>query len=76
MCLENAPFATSQAVAVWNAVSTCWSSEVYMPVLSYRFWKLTLQVRRDLTSIFADLTPPSLAHQSVQNMAGNEPTSN
>lgn len=57
MCPENAPFATSQAVAVWNAVSACWSNEVYMPVLSYRFWKLTLQVRRNMPSIFTDLTP-------------------
>lgn len=41
---DNAPFATNQAIAAWNAISTCWSSEVYMPVLSYRFWKLTLQI--------------------------------
>ena len=54
--LDNAPFATNQAIAVWNAISTCWSNEVYMPVLSYRFWKLTLQVCCEDSSISIDLT--------------------
>jgi hypothetical protein len=54
--LENAPFSTNQAVAVWDAISTCWSNEVYMPVLSHRFWKLMLQVRRETLWILADLT--------------------
>ena len=52
---ENAPFATNQATAVWSAISACWSSEVYMPVLSYRFWKLTLQVGHKSPSISTDL---------------------
>lgn len=54
--LDNAPFATNQGVAAWNAISACWSNEVYMPVLSYRFWRLTLQVGREASSIFVDLT--------------------
>jgi len=44
---DNAPLATNQATAIWNAISVCWSNEAYMPVLSYRFWKLTLQVRHE-----------------------------
>jgi hypothetical protein len=38
------PFVTSQAAAVWVAISTCWSAEVYIPELNHRFWKFTLQV--------------------------------
>ncbi|KAL1748768.1 oligomeric golgi complex component, COG2-domain-containing protein [Schizophyllum fasciatum] len=37
-------FATSQARAVWEAVSACWSAEIYIPELSHRFWRLTLQL--------------------------------
>ncbi|KAF8906500.1 oligomeric golgi complex component, COG2-domain-containing protein [Gymnopilus junonius] len=37
-------FFTPQASATWIALSACWSSEIYIPELSYRFWKLTLQV--------------------------------
>ena len=38
-------FATPQAAAVWIAVSACWSSEIYLPELGHRFWRLTMQVR-------------------------------
>ncbi|KAH9948954.1 COG complex component [Amylocystis lapponica] len=38
------PFVTSQAAAVWEAISTCWSAEVYIPELNHRFWKFTLQL--------------------------------
>ncbi len=34
----------SQATAAWSAVSLCWSLDVYIPELSFRFWRLTLQV--------------------------------
>ncbi|CAA7261620.1 unnamed protein product [Cyclocybe aegerita] len=37
-------FATSQASAIWIAISACWSSEIYIPELSHRFWKLSLQI--------------------------------
>ncbi|KAK0212634.1 COG complex component [Desarmillaria ectypa] len=40
----SAPFVTAQAVATWMAVAACWSAEVYIPDLSYRFWRLTLQL--------------------------------
>lgn len=39
-----APFVTAQAAIVWDAINTCWSAEVYIPELSHRFWKLTLQL--------------------------------
>ncbi|ETW80755.1 hypothetical protein HETIRDRAFT_154913 [Heterobasidion irregulare TC 32-1] len=37
------PFMTLQSAAVWTAMETCWSREVYIPELSHRFWKTTLQ---------------------------------
>ncbi|KAF9012367.1 oligomeric golgi complex component, COG2-domain-containing protein [Cyathus striatus] len=39
-------FATSQALAIWDALSTCWSADIYIPELTSRFWKLTLQARK------------------------------
>ncbi|KAG7440047.1 conserved oligomeric Golgi complex component [Guyanagaster necrorhizus] len=41
---DTAPFVTAQAAAVWMAVASCWSAEIYIPDLSYRFWRLTLQL--------------------------------
>ncbi|EPT04594.1 hypothetical protein FOMPIDRAFT_1140249 [Fomitopsis schrenkii] len=38
------PFATVQGAVVWDAIQTCWSAPVYIPELSHRFWKLTLQL--------------------------------
>ncbi|KAK0461060.1 COG complex component [Desarmillaria tabescens] len=40
----SAPFVTTQAAAIWMAVVACWSAEIYIPDLSYRFWRLTLQL--------------------------------
>ncbi|KAJ6625598.1 oligomeric golgi complex component, COG2-domain-containing protein [Mycena sp. CBHHK59/15] len=37
-------FVTTQASAVWVAISACWSAEVYISELSHRFWRLTLQL--------------------------------
>ncbi|KAJ4483374.1 COG complex component [Lentinula aciculospora] len=35
---------TPQATAIWVALTACWSAEIYIPELSYRFWRLTLQL--------------------------------
>ncbi|KAF9450434.1 COG complex component [Macrolepiota fuliginosa MF-IS2] len=37
-------FSLSQTAALWHAITTCWSSEVLIPELSHRFWRLTLQL--------------------------------
>ncbi|KAF8844393.1 COG complex component [Paxillus ammoniavirescens] len=37
-------FLTPQAESIWVAVGSCWSAEVFIPELAYRFWKLTLQL--------------------------------
>lgn len=42
--LDKNAFVTSQAAAVWDAISICWGAEVFIPELCSRFWKLTLQV--------------------------------
>ena len=51
-------FATSQARAVGEAISACWSAEIYIPDLSHRFWRLTLQV-----SFCASLFSQRLPHR-------------
>jgi hypothetical protein len=43
---QDGSFAMPQSSAAWIAISACWSSEIYIPELSHRFWKLTLQVCR------------------------------
>ncbi|KIK99406.1 hypothetical protein PAXRUDRAFT_822754 [Paxillus rubicundulus Ve08.2h10] len=37
-------FLTPQAESIWVAVCSCWSAEVFIPELAYRFWRLTLQL--------------------------------
>ncbi|KAF5386227.1 hypothetical protein D9615_002234 [Tricholomella constricta] len=37
-------FATSQAKAVWVAITACWSAEIFIPDLCHKFWRLTLQI--------------------------------
>ncbi|KAL0574960.1 hypothetical protein V5O48_007005 [Marasmius crinis-equi] len=37
-------FKTTQASDIWIAVTACWSAEVFIPELSHRLWKLTLQL--------------------------------
>ncbi|EGN99740.1 hypothetical protein SERLA73DRAFT_72536 [Serpula lacrymans var. lacrymans S7.3] len=54
------PFATTQAASIWTAIATCWSAEVYIPDLSHRFWKLTLQVEPFLLSRYKTWLDSSL----------------
>ncbi|WWD19735.1 hypothetical protein CI109_104199 [Kwoniella shandongensis] len=37
-------WALGQSSAVWKALETCWSEEVYIPELAPRFWRLSLQI--------------------------------
>ncbi|PPQ67248.1 hypothetical protein CVT25_005832 [Psilocybe cyanescens] len=43
MARKDGSFAMPQGSAAWIAISTCWSSDIYIPELSHRFWRLTLQ---------------------------------
>jgi hypothetical protein len=37
-------FALPQSAAVFVAFKSCWASDVYIPELAFRFWRLALQV--------------------------------
>ncbi|CAE6497321.1 unnamed protein product [Rhizoctonia solani] len=37
-------FTTPQANAIYTAIKSCWSTQVYIPELGHRFWRLTLQL--------------------------------
>lgn len=39
-----AGFVSPQASAFFAAVESCWSSHIFIPEISHRFWRLTLQV--------------------------------
>ncbi|KAI8993989.1 COG complex component [Trametes punicea] len=56
------PFVTAQAAAVFDAIRTCWSAEVFIPELSSRFWRFTLQIisryRTWLDKSLPPLEPP------------------
>ncbi|KAF8705949.1 hypothetical protein RHS03_05077, partial [Rhizoctonia solani] len=41
---EKQDFATPQANAIYAAIKSCWSTQVYVPELGHRFWRLTLQL--------------------------------
>ncbi|KAI0645824.1 COG complex component [Trametes meyenii] len=57
-----APFVTQQAAAVFDAVRASWSAEVFIPELSARFWRFTLQIlsryRTWLDKSLPPLEPP------------------
>ncbi|KAI0675422.1 COG complex component [Trametes maxima] len=57
-----APFVTPQAAAVFDAVRASWSAEVFIPELSARFWRFTLQIlsryRTWLDKSLPPLEPP------------------
>ncbi|KAG8712025.1 hypothetical protein FRC09_020291 [Ceratobasidium sp. 395] len=41
---ERGEFSTAEANAVYSAIRTCWSTQVFIPELGHRFWRLTLQL--------------------------------
>jgi len=63
--IEDGSFATPQASATWIAISACWSSEIYIPQLSHRFWRLTLQVRYNSVHVETPFTNTSLVTESI-----------
>ncbi|KAI0775843.1 COG complex component [Trametes elegans] len=73
-----APFVTSQAAAVFEAVRACWSAEVFIPDLSARFWRFTLQIisryRTWLDKSLPPLEPPPKVAAAVAAERGNNTT--
>ncbi|QRV79502.1 conserved oligomeric Golgi complex subunit 2 [Ceratobasidium sp. AG-Ba] len=41
---ERGEFITAEANAIFTAIQTCWSTQVFVPELGHRFWRLTLQL--------------------------------
>jgi len=37
-------FLLQSSVQLWQSLHRCWDSDVYLPPLCHRFWKLTLQL--------------------------------
>ncbi|KAI5119864.1 hypothetical protein M0805_000698 [Coniferiporia weirii] len=56
-------FLTNQSAVVWSALCQCWSTEIYLPDLGHRFWRLTLQLLKRyrvwLESNFVNVTAKS-----------------
>jgi len=59
-------FKTSQAEAVVTALSTCWTSSVYIPELVHRFWRLSLQIVSRFVTWASDNLPLRRNPDSVQ----------
>lgn len=55
---DGSSFVTLQTAALWTAISSCWSAEVYIPELSSRFWKFTLQLISRYRSWLEASLPP------------------
>jgi hypothetical protein len=58
---------TPAAYAVFSAVRSCWTPEVYIAELGHRFWRLTLQVMRIIFCLVKHIqtSPPDL--KQIQN---------
>ncbi|KAG2150384.1 oligomeric golgi complex component, COG2-domain-containing protein [Suillus clintonianus] len=52
-------FVTAQAADVFTAIASCWGAEGYIPDLSHRFWKFTLQLLSRYREWLESSLPPS-----------------
>uniref|UniRef100_A0A674CYZ4 Conserved oligomeric Golgi complex subunit 2 n=1 Tax=Salmo trutta TaxID=8032 RepID=A0A674CYZ4_SALTR len=61
--LEAAPAGSSYHLLVsqvlWNSLVRCWVDKVYLPPLSHRFWKLTLQLISRYSKFLTESLPSS-----------------
>uniref|UniRef100_A0A674CYZ6 Conserved oligomeric Golgi complex subunit 2 n=1 Tax=Salmo trutta TaxID=8032 RepID=A0A674CYZ6_SALTR len=61
--LEAAPAGSSYHLLVsqvlWNSLVRCWVDKVYLPPLSHRFWKLTLQLISRYSKFLTEVQPPT-----------------
>lgn len=66
-------YALPQTAATLTAFKSCWSSDIYIPELSFRFWRLSLQVSMPIRTplqAFLKLTLALLDRQSVSYLSG------
>uniref|UniRef100_A0A8C7U9D9 Conserved oligomeric Golgi complex subunit 2 n=1 Tax=Oncorhynchus mykiss TaxID=8022 RepID=A0A8C7U9D9_ONCMY len=61
--LEAAPAGSCYHLLVsqvlWNSLVRCWAEKVYLPPLSHRFWKLTLQLISRYSKFLTEVQPPT-----------------
>ncbi|XP_077342696.1 conserved oligomeric Golgi complex subunit 2 isoform X2 [Lithobates pipiens] len=41
---EGRSFCLQASSVLWTCLTTCWSDQIFLPLLAHRFWKLTLQL--------------------------------
>ncbi|KAF5393319.1 hypothetical protein D9757_000644 [Collybiopsis confluens] len=61
---------TPQAAAVWVALTACWSAEIYIPELSHKFWRLTLQLLSRYRGWLNDIIQQNSYSASVASAPG------
>uniref|UniRef100_A0A8C7F8J9 Conserved oligomeric Golgi complex subunit 2 n=1 Tax=Oncorhynchus kisutch TaxID=8019 RepID=A0A8C7F8J9_ONCKI len=61
--IETAPAGSCYHLLVsqvlWNSLVRCWAEKVYLPPLSHRFWKLTLQLISRYSKFLTEVQPPT-----------------
>ncbi|KAJ7070166.1 COG complex component [Mycena amicta] len=62
-------FVSVQAAAVWVAITACWSAEVFIPELSHRFWRLTLQLVSRYKTWLGNSLIPDDKHPAAEKVA-------
>ncbi|ESK97090.1 conserved oligomeric golgi complex subunit 2-like [Moniliophthora roreri MCA 2997] len=72
----SSPFKTVQASDLWIAMTACWSAEVFIPELSHRLWKLTLQLLSRYktwlqTTVLSDSTSRASSAANDKTLAGS-----
>uniref|UniRef100_A0A674CXQ9 Conserved oligomeric Golgi complex subunit 2 n=1 Tax=Salmo trutta TaxID=8032 RepID=A0A674CXQ9_SALTR len=70
--LEAAPAGSSYHLLVsqvlWNSLVRCWVDKVYLPPLSHRFWKLTLQLISRYSKFLTERQPSNPLHQTADQL--------
>ncbi|KZS98509.1 COG complex component [Sistotremastrum niveocremeum HHB9708] len=71
---------TLQISAVYQAIERCWSEDVFIYELSWRFWRFSLQIVARFKTWLGNVTPPpdpsskvAAAIQNEKNLAGGAP---
>lgn len=60
------PYCLLASHRTWSSLEKCWSSEMFLPLLAHRLWRLTLQILARFSVFVSELSARPISNESMK----------
>lgn len=63
---DGSPYCLLASHRTWSSLEKCWSSEMFLPLLAHRLWRLTLQILARFSVFVSELSGRPLSNENAK----------